>query len=261
MTATPLPGTQDPDPHVPDDVFARAWQYVGHRRAVAAPGSSFPARVGPLPVMVTCDEDRALRALVAVCRHQGAVIRQPAGPTSTVRCAYHGWVYGLDGALQAAPGADAGFDPAAHSLPELPVATWGPFVFAAAHPDVPPLAEVLRDVPDRLMAGGIDVDRLQWRHRTRWRVAANWKLCVAARIATRGGQAAGQFHLIYPATTIDVLPGHPNLTIGPLLPAGAGATEGFLDQFFAPGADPEWIADPLVAELDGWLRGRLDDGR
>ena len=45
----------------------------------------------------------------------------------------------------------------------------------------------------------------------------------------------GQFHLLYPNTGINVFPGPPNLSIGPVLPNGTGRTERYLDYFFAPG--------------------------
>jgi choline monooxygenase len=53
----------------------------------------------------------------------------------------------------------------------------------------------------------------------------------------------GQFHLVWPALKVNVMPGRPNVSIGPLTPVSAGHTTGVLDYFFARGEDPEWIAD------------------
>ncbi|HEX7299664.1 MAG TPA: aromatic ring-hydroxylating dioxygenase subunit alpha [Solirubrobacteraceae bacterium] len=58
----------------------------------------------------------------------------------------------------------------------------------------------------------------------------------------------GQFHLVWPSLKVNVMPGRPNLSLGPLTPVAPGRTEGVLDYFFAPGEDPAWIADYL--ELD-----------
>jgi choline monooxygenase len=63
------------------------------------------------------------------------------------------------------------------------------------------------------------------------------------------GDVEGQFHLIWPGTKVNVMPGPANLSIGPLWPAGPGRTHGYLDYFFPPDADPGWIAGFL--ELDG----------
>jgi choline monooxygenase len=58
----------------------------------------------------------------------------------------------------------------------------------------------------------------------------------------------GQFHLVWPSLKVNVMPGRPNLSIGPLTPQAPDRTDGVLDYFFAPGEDPDWIADYL--ELD-----------
>ena len=58
----------------------------------------------------------------------------------------------------------------------------------------------------------------------------------------------GQFHLLFPGTTINVMPGRGNFSIGPVMPLGAERTYRFLDYFFLPDADEQWIADML--ELD-----------
>jgi choline monooxygenase len=56
----------------------------------------------------------------------------------------------------------------------------------------------------------------------------------------------GQFHFLFPNTTINVMPGRPNLSIGPVIPLGAERTYRFLDYYVAPDADDEWIADLLA---------------
>ena len=56
----------------------------------------------------------------------------------------------------------------------------------------------------------------------------------------------GQFHLLFPATVINVLPGRPNLSIGPVLPLAPDRTARFLDYFVAPDADESWIEELLA---------------
>jgi len=58
----------------------------------------------------------------------------------------------------------------------------------------------------------------------------------------------GQFHLLFPNTALNVMPGRPNLSIGPIVPLSAERTYRYLDYFFAPGTDPGWIDD--YTELD-----------
>jgi phenylpropionate dioxygenase-like ring-hydroxylating dioxygenase large terminal subunit len=53
----------------------------------------------------------------------------------------------------------------------------------------------------------------------------------------------GQFHLVWPALKVNVMPGRPNMSIGPLTPVAPNYTTGVLDYFFAADEDPDWIAD------------------
>ena len=63
-----------------------------------------------------------------------------------------------------------------------------------------------------------------------------------------GEVGRGQFHLLFPNTTINMMPGTANLSIGPIAPIAAERTHRFLDYFFAPGTEQAWVADYL--ELD-----------
>ena len=61
-----------------------------------------------------------------------------------------------------------------------------------------------------------------------------------------GAVERGQFHFLFPSTTINVMPGHPNVSIGPVVPTGAETTHRFLDYFFAPDTPAGWIEDMLA---------------
>jgi choline monooxygenase len=83
------------------------------------------------------------------------------------------------------------------------------------------------------------------------------------------------FHFLWPNVTINVGPGGPNLSIGPVLPDGPERTSRFLDYFFAPDADEAWVAEylewddqvgredtALVERVQRGVRsGLLDSGR
>jgi choline monooxygenase len=158
----------------------------------------------------------------------------------------------------------------------------GPFVFVNPDPDAAPLAGTLGPVPELLAAGGIELDRLSFRRRSEFELACNWKIAVenylecyhcsvahpgfsavvdvspeAYRLETHplgssqfgptkggGGPVDGQFHWLWPATKVYVLPGPPNLAAGPVAPLGPERTYGFLDYFF-----PEDVTDAEVDEL------------
>jgi len=85
----------------------------------------------------------------------------------------------------------------------------------------------------------------------------------------------GQFHLLFPGTVVNVIPGRPNLSIGPILPLAPERTYRFLDYFVAPDADDRWLAEmlefdaqvgaedrALVERVQAGVRsGLLDGGR
>jgi choline monooxygenase len=61
----------------------------------------------------------------------------------------------------------------------------------------------------------------------------------------RGPVERGQFHFVWPNLTINIMPGHPNLSIGPVVPAGPERTSRFLDYFAGPEVEEAWIRDML----------------
>jgi phenylpropionate dioxygenase-like ring-hydroxylating dioxygenase large terminal subunit len=62
-----------------------------------------------------------------------------------------------------------------------------------------------------------------------------------------GGEVPrSQFHFLWPNFGINVFPGQPNLSCGPIVPLGPERTRRLLDYFFAPNADQAWI-DELIA--------------
>ena len=159
-------------------IFRRAWQYAGHIGQVSESGSYFTFQAGPVPLVVVRNRSGDLNAFVNVCRHRGFPVAQGAGKRATLQCGYHAWTYGLDGRLRAAPRSqqEPDFDSEALSLLPARVETWGPFVFVNADAEAPPLAETLRDLPDLVAEGGVDVDSLQFRVRADSTVDANWKI-------------------------------------------------------------------------------------
>ncbi len=64
----------------------------------------------------------------------------------------------------------------------------------------------------------------------------------------RGPVERGQFHFVWPNLTINIMPGHPNLSIGPVVPAGPERTSRFLDYFAGPEVEEAWIRDMLEVD-------------
>ncbi|HET8979484.1 MAG TPA: aromatic ring-hydroxylating dioxygenase subunit alpha [Solirubrobacteraceae bacterium] len=64
-------------------------------------------------------------------------------------------------------------------------------------------------------------------------------------IDVRGEVGSAQNHLWLPTLKLNVLPGHPNLSIGPLWPTGPQTCAGYLDYWFGETADARWIDELL----------------
>lgn len=62
----------------------------------------------------------------------------------------------------------------------------------------------------------------------------------------RGPIERGQFHFLWPNMTINVMPGHPNISIGPIVPTGPERTSRFLDYFVGPDVEDAWIGEMLA---------------
>jgi phenylpropionate dioxygenase-like ring-hydroxylating dioxygenase large terminal subunit len=293
-------------------IFARSWQYGGRAAQVAEPGSYLATDAGGVPILVTRDRDGTLRAFVNVCRHRGAVLMDGCGQRKTLQCHYHAWTYDLDGSLRNAPRSERerDFESDDWSLLPASIDTWGPFLFVNPDPAAVPLAEHLGDLPS-ILARAIDIDAIEFHSRVEFGGNANWKIVVenflecyhcptahpsfsdqvdvhpdrylleahptfAAQFAQKKKTGErGQFHLLFPNTGLNVFPGPANLSIGPIAPAGPGRTERYLDYFFAPGLEDEWLAeffafDDQVGREDtvlvesvhrGMASGMLEQGR
>ena len=62
----------------------------------------------------------------------------------------------------------------------------------------------------------------------------------------RGPIERGQFHFLWPNLTINVMPGHPNISIGPILPTGPEQTSRFLDYYVGPEVEDAWIEEMIA---------------
>jgi phenylpropionate dioxygenase-like ring-hydroxylating dioxygenase large terminal subunit len=65
----------------------------------------------------------------------------------------------------------------------------------------------------------------------------------------RGEIERGQFHLLFPGTVINVMPGRPNFSIGPIVPLAPERTHRFLDYFVAADASDAWIEESLAFDF------------
>jgi len=101
-----------------DNIFGRAWLYVGHESQVPKPGDYITTQLARQPVIMARHADGAIHVLHNRCAHHGSLIaadRSGCVP-GKFTCMYHGWVFRTDGSLVGVPLADdyegTDFDPA-----------------------------------------------------------------------------------------------------------------------------------------------------
>src|SRR5919199_5443396 len=146
-----------------DKIFARTWQAVGRVDEVARAGDFFTCEVLGEPLVVTRGTDGVLRAFYNVCRHRAGNVAAGKGNRKSLQCRYHGWTYGLDGTLRAAPEMDAteDFRKEDFGLRPIRVDRWGPFVFANLDVASPPLRELMGAIPAEVARAGYDVEHMR----------------------------------------------------------------------------------------------------
>jgi choline monooxygenase len=100
-----------------------------------------------------------------------------SGSAKRLRCGYHGRRFGLDGALEAAPGFEGAenFPRPSDDLPQVQMGTWGPMHFVSLT-DTTSMADWLKPLSPWL--DFLDVDALipDPGATQRYNVSANWKL-------------------------------------------------------------------------------------
>jgi glycine betaine catabolism A len=170
-------------------MLRREWTCIGRLDdlGLAASGSVLANRravltYGGESIILTADAAGVLRAFANVCRHRGSQIVPvvPGVPVEacgakSLRCPYHSWTYGLDGALLHAPHTDdVDVDTSAFGLHPLRASAWGGFLFVTEDLGAGDVVDALGPVPERVRR--YPLDALEVGMRLVYSVAANWKV-------------------------------------------------------------------------------------
>jgi len=161
-------------------VFSTTWQVVGRTDQVRENGQFFTAELAGEPLVVARGDDGQLRAFYNVCRHHAAaVVTESQGCAKQFRCPYHGWTYGIDGALKGMVEFDGvcNFDRAKNGLVPVRVDTWENFVFVNLDGRAAPLRDFLGVVPE--LVAPLDLaKKLHFFDRRVYTLNCNWKVYV-----------------------------------------------------------------------------------
>ena len=127
------------------------------------------------PLIVARGQDGVVRAFINACRHRGTQLVEGKGCVGAFVCPYHGWSYGLDGALRGIPHEDGfpNFDKLANGLAEVTVIEQNGIIFVVQqHPseDQAAAKDMLRGLPHVLKEDQIIFAESEQI------IEANWKL-------------------------------------------------------------------------------------
>lgn len=155
-------GTKDPSPDrynsqafydaEMDHIWSRTWQWACRVEHIPEAGDYYTYNIGKYSILVVRGEDDQIRSFYNFCMHRGTKLRvgEGMGHAKEFVCPFHGWKYGLNGALKPIPCAwdFAQVKPEEYGLQEVRTELWGGFVFINLDDNAPPLEEYLAPLPD-----------------------------------------------------------------------------------------------------------------
>jgi choline monooxygenase len=164
--------------HERDWIFRTHWLQVAHDQWLSEPGSFYPVEIAGLPVVLVRQQDGQVRAFHNVCQHRAGPLAEQPGRGKSLRCHYHGWTYGLDGRLLAAPEMETAphFCKETIQLAPVPVCEWQGFIFIHLGQPSDDLNRTLRAIDQRIAP--IQFANWRFHQRVTYDVACNWKVYV-----------------------------------------------------------------------------------
>ena len=123
--------------------------------ALKTPGDYIARPAASTPLIVVRGNDGQVRAFKNACRHRGAELVEGKGCAGAFVCPYHGWSYGLDGALRGIPHEDGfpNIDKMEKGLIELTAFEKNGIIFVVQQPpseSAPTHFEMLNGLPEVL---------------------------------------------------------------------------------------------------------------
>ncbi|MEN3951857.1 aromatic ring-hydroxylating dioxygenase subunit alpha [Iodidimonas sp. SYSU 1G8] len=159
-----------------DHLWTRIWHIAGRENELPEPGDYIVHDFMHESVIIARQPDGSLKGFYNACGHRAQKLVRGNGSQDSWTCAYHGWVWGLDGSLLDACDRDdfPQGDPVGKvRLIEVRVDTWGGFVWYTMDNEAPPLLKYLEPIPD--IHRNFPLEKLVRILRVRVELNCNWK--------------------------------------------------------------------------------------
>jgi len=190
--ASTIPSSWYTDPRVYElehqAVFGNSWQVAARLDQVRAPGHYVTNEIAGEPIVIVRGSDGELSGFFNVCRHHtAAVMTEPEGHATQMRCPYHGWTYSLSGELKGTPdfAGVCNFDRANNGLVPVEIATWEKWVFVRLNEKQNPSLDNPTPSLIEFLGNGLTAqienlgcENLHWMERRRYTLNCNWKVFV-----------------------------------------------------------------------------------
>lgn len=158
-------------------LYMKEWLCVGRAERIPNVGDWFTVTIVDEPLIIARNKEGEVCAMSAVCQHRAMQVCEGEGNSTTFKCPYHHWNYGLDGRLLGAPAMERteAFDKADFGLPQLRVEEWLGFVFVNFDTDAAALTPTLErytpfldnyDLENAICPGTFTLEGMPW----------NWKV-------------------------------------------------------------------------------------
>ncbi|PCH84539.1 MAG: naphthalene 1,2-dioxygenase [Piscirickettsiaceae bacterium] len=130
------------------EIFARCWLFLTHDAVIPKEGDYQVTTMGEDNVIVARQKDGSVKAFLNSCTHRGNyVCFSEGGHTRSFVCPYHGWSFGIDGALNDVPLEEQAYfndiDREALGLQQIRVESYKGFLFGTFDNEAPSLVSYL----------------------------------------------------------------------------------------------------------------------
>jgi phenylpropionate dioxygenase-like ring-hydroxylating dioxygenase large terminal subunit len=171
-----------------EHIFKKCWLRIGRGDQIPNVGDYFVKELESCDtsLIVVRGRDQKIRAFHNMCSHRSnRVAYETAGNTTTFKCNFHSWAYGLDGSLRAIPEEHlfSGLDKAENGLTEVACDIWEGFIFVNVDPQP---KQTLREYLGEEIYNGFDGFFQKFVPIARYVVEApcNWKIFLDAFVET-----------------------------------------------------------------------------
>ncbi|MBD3896177.1 aromatic ring-hydroxylating dioxygenase subunit alpha [Halomonas sp. ML-15] len=180
-------------------IFMQAWHFGCHVNELGEAGAFVVRDIFQQSVILMRDRQGEIHAFHNVCQHRGnRLLSETRGVNKgVIRCAYHSWCYGQDGALRSAPRSErlAGFDKTQHTIPPVRMEIFADCVFFNFAPDAPSMQTLFPGADQAMREAIPDLDKMQLVEEDDVIVPANWKVIMDNSIEGYHFQLSGPCHV------------------------------------------------------------------